>query len=120
MGGGIALRAAGTYPDRIGAVGSFHGGNMATDDEASPHRLASKITAKVLVAGADEDRGFDDAQCERLDTALKDAGVDAKVSIWRGVKHGWVPTDMPVYDKAGAERHWTELVKLFDGALKAA
>jgi carboxymethylenebutenolidase len=120
MGGGIALRAAGTYPDRIGAMASFHGGNMATDDEGSPHRLAPNIKAKVLVAGADEDRGFDEAQCERLDKALKDAGVDAEVSIWKGVKHGWVPTDMPVYDKAGAERHWTELVKLFDGVLKAA
>nr|QQZ51184.1 dienelactone hydrolase family protein [Phenylobacterium glaciei] len=36
MGGSIALRAAGTYPDRIGAAASFHGGGMATDDERSP------------------------------------------------------------------------------------
>ena len=119
MGGGIALRAAGTFPDRIAAAASFHGGNLATDAEDSPHKLAPKITAKLLIAGADEDRSFDELQCERLDAALKEAGVEADVSIWKGARHGWVPTDMPVYNKDAAERHWTELVGLFDETLKA-
>ncbi|HEX5264184.1 MAG TPA: dienelactone hydrolase family protein [Phenylobacterium sp.] len=119
MGGGIALRAAGTFPNRIAAAASFHGGNMVTEAEDSPHLLAPKMNAKILVAGADEDRSFDEAQCSRLDAALKSAGLDAEVTIWRGAKHGWVPTDMPVYDKDAAERHWVELVKLFDGVLKA-
>ena len=118
MGGGIALRAAGTFPDRIAAAASFHGGNMATDEANSPHRLAGRMKAKVLVAGADEDRHFDEAQKDRLDKALKDAGVHAEVSIWKGAKHGWVPTDMPVYNPEAAERHWRELIKLFDETLK--
>ena len=120
MGGGIALRAAGTFPDRIAAAASFHGGNQATDAEDSPHLLAPKMTARILVAGADEDRSFDAAQCARLDRAMKEAGVAAEVSIWPGAKHGWVPTDMPVHNPEAAERHWLELVKLFDGTLKAA
>ena len=118
MGGGIALRAAGTFPNRIAVAASFHGGNLATDDDNSIHKLAPQMKAKILVAGADEDRSFDEAQCERLDAALKDAHLDAKVSIWKGMKHGWVPTDMPVHDAAGAERHWEELVDLFDEVLK--
>jgi len=120
MGGGIALRAAGTFPDRVAASASFHGGNMATDTDNSPHRLAPQIRAKVLVAGADEDGSFDPAQCGRLDQALKEAGVDAEVSIWKGLKHGWVPADMPVHDAAGAERHWKALIALFDETLKVA
>jgi carboxymethylenebutenolidase len=118
MGGGIALRAAGTFPDRIAAAASFHGGNMATDAEDSPHLLANAVKAKVMIAGADGDKSFDEAQCERLAAALKGAGVDAEVSIWKGLKHGWVPTDMPVHDAAGAERHWTELLDLFGETLK--
>lgn len=118
MGGGIALRAAGTFPDRIAVAASFHGGNQATDEADSPHLLAPKMKAKILVAGADEDRSFDEAQCARLDAALKDAGLDAEVSIWKGAKHGWVPTDMPVHNPEAAERHWRELVTLFDGVLK--
>ena len=118
MGGGIALRAAGTFPDCFAAMASFHGGNMATDDEKSPHRLADRIRAKVLVAGAEADGSYDEAQDARLRQTLKDAGVNAEVSIWAGCKHGWVPTDMAVYNKDGAERHWRELVALFDSVLK--
>ena len=118
MGGGIALRAAGTFPERIAAMASFHGGNLATDDEKSPHRLAERIRAKVLVAGADQDSSYDPAQNERLTAALEAAGVDARVSIWEGLRHGWAPADMPVHDAQGAERHWRELTALFDSALK--
>jgi carboxymethylenebutenolidase len=119
MGGGIAIRAAGTFPDRIAVAASFHGGGMATDAPDSPHLLAPKMKAKILVAGAAEDRSFDEAQKDRLDAALKDAGLDAKVTIWKGAKHGWVPTDMPVHDPGHAERHWRELVALFDDVLKS-
>jgi carboxymethylenebutenolidase len=118
MGGSIALRAAGSFPGRIGAAAAFHGGGMATDDDKSPHLLASRIEAKVLVAGAVEDRSYDAAQNERLTKALKEAGVDAEVSIWDGCRHGWVPTDMPVHNPEGAERHWRELIALFDSTLK--
>jgi carboxymethylenebutenolidase len=119
MGGGIAVRAAGTFPDRIAAAASFHGGNLATDAEDSPHHLAERMKAKLLVAGADEDRGFDAAQCERLAAAFKAAGLDAEVSIWKGARHGWVPTDMPVHNPEAAERHWRELIALFDSVLKS-
>lgn len=117
MGGGIALRAAGTFPDRIAAMASFHGGNMATDDGNSPHRLAGKIRARVLVAGADQDGSYDEAQDARLRDALQVAGVDARVGIWKDCRHGWVPSDMPVHNPEGAERHWRELTALFASTL---
>lgn len=117
MGGGIALRAAGTFPDRIGAAASFHGGNMATDAPDSPHLLAPNITARVLVAGAEKDSSYDEAQDARLREALAAAGVSAEVGIWSGCRHGWVPTDMPVHNPEGAERHWRELTALFDAAV---
>jgi carboxymethylenebutenolidase len=118
MGGAIALRAAGTFPDRVAAAAAFHGGNLATDDPQSPHLLAPKIKAKVLVAGAEKDAHYDEAQNERLKQALADAHVDAEVSIWKGCLHGWVPSDMPVHNAEGAERHWRELLQLFDEMLK--
>ena len=118
MGAGMALRAAGTFPDRIVAAGCFHGSNLATDADDSPHKLAPNIKAKVLVAGGDEDAHFDDAQCARLGKALKAAGVEAEVTIYRGARHGYAPPDMPVYDHDAAERHWRELLALFDETLK--
>jgi carboxymethylenebutenolidase len=118
MGGAAALRTAGMFPDRVAAAASFHGGNMATDEEDSPHRIAPSVRASVLIAGAESDAHYDDAQNERLRAALVDAGVDANVSIWKGCLHGWVPTDMPAHNPKGAERHWRELIELFDKTLK--
>jgi carboxymethylenebutenolidase len=118
MGGGIAFRAAGTFPDKIGAAAAFHASNLATDAADSPHLLADKIKARVLVAGADEDRGFDEAQKDRLAQALRVAGVKSEVTIYRGARHGYAPADMPVYDKDASERHWRDMLSLFDATLR--
>jgi len=118
MGGGLALRAAGHFPDRIVAAAAFHGGRLATDAPDSPHLLAPKMKAKVYVAGADEDAGFPPEQADRLREALTAAGVDNTVEIYAGAKHGYAPPDMPVYDKDASERHWREMLKLFDETLK--
>jgi carboxymethylenebutenolidase len=118
MGAGLSLRAAGTYPDRVAAAAGFHGGRLATDAPDSPHLLAPKIKAKVYIAGADEDAGFPPEQAERLQKAFDDAGVDAEVTIYQGARHGYAPPDMPVYNEAAAERHWTEMLKLFGETLK--
>ena len=40
LGGGLALNAAGRFPDRVGAAASFHGGRIVTTAPDSPHLLA--------------------------------------------------------------------------------
>jgi carboxymethylenebutenolidase len=117
MGGGIALTAAATYPDRIAAAASFHGGRLATDAEDSPHKLAPRITARVLVIGADNDQGFPPEQADRLRNALSEARVDHRVEIWPGALHGWTMPDIPIYNAAAAERHFEELLALFGAML---
>ena len=112
MGGLMSLTAAGTYPDRIVAAASYHGGRLATDAPDSPHRLAPNIKARVYVAGAIEDQTFPDDMKARLETALSDAGVDHKIETYPA-KHGWVLRDTPVYDATAAERHWKTLLALF-------
>jgi carboxymethylenebutenolidase len=117
MGGGISLTAAGTYPDRIAAAASFHGGNLATDSEMSPHRLAPNMAARVYVAGADHDNSYPSEMAARLEQALSDGGVDHRCEIYPEALHGWTMKDFPVYNEAAAERHWDELVALFAGTL---
>jgi len=119
MGGGIALRAAGAFPEQVAAAASFHGGNLATDEADSPHLSAPRIKAQVLVAGADEDRSFPPEQMERLSAALDAAGVRAEVVIYPGARHGYAPADMPAYDHEASERHWRDMLALFQANLKA-
>lgn len=116
MGGRLALIAAGTFPDRIGAAASFHGGGLANDTPSSPHLLAPQMKAQVFVAGAAADANFDDEQKARLVAALTEAGVAHTVETWPA-RHGWVPRDTAVHDPEQAERHWRTLAPFLEGAL---
>jgi carboxymethylenebutenolidase len=117
MGGMMSLTAAGTYPDRIAATASYHGGRLATDAPDSPHLLAPRIKSRVYIAGAIEDASFPDDMKARLEDALTKAGVDHTIETYPA-KHGWALRDTPVHDAAAAERHWQTMVALFDATLK--
>ncbi len=108
MGGRLALAAAAHYPDRIAAAAAFHPGLGAIDFPCD------RITARVLVAAATEDQNFPPERVQELDAALKS---EHTVEIWP-YRHGWVPSDTPVHDAAGAARHDTELAALFGATLR--
>ena len=118
MGGGMAIAAAGTYPDRIAAAASFRGGNLANDTELSPHLLAPKIKARVYIGVADQDNSYPPEMAERFEKALRDAGVNFQSEFYAGAKHGWTMPDFPIYDAPAAERHWQALADLFGETLK--
>jgi carboxymethylenebutenolidase len=113
MGGGYALSAAGTFPDRVAAAASFHGGSLATDKPDSAHRLADRMRARVYVGVAEIDASFSPEQQQRLDRALTDGGVDYSIEIYKGAKHGFAVTGHLVYDRDSSERHWQRLLHLF-------
>ena len=117
MGGAISLTAAATYPDRIAAAASFHGGNLASDSPLSPHLLASKMKGRIYVAAAVEDPYYPPEMAETLEKTLSDAGVDHRCEVYEGALHGWTMPDAPVYNEAAAERHWKELFALYAATL---
>ncbi|RUV93341.1 dienelactone hydrolase family protein, partial [Mesorhizobium sp. M5C.F.Ca.IN.020.14.1.1] len=88
MGGARALSAAATYPGRIVAAASFHGGNLASDAADSPHRNATSIKARVYVGTAGVDRSFPPEQSARLAEALRTAEVDHVIENYAGMAHG--------------------------------
>jgi carboxymethylenebutenolidase len=117
MGGGYALRAAGVFPDRVAAAASFHGNALATDRPDSPHQLASRMRARLYVGVAGIDPGFTDEQRQRLDTALREAGVNYEIEIYDGAQHGFAVHNHRVYNQDAAERHWERVLALFQDTL---
>jgi carboxymethylenebutenolidase len=117
MGGGYALSAAGTFPDRVVVAASFHGGSLATDKPDSPHRLAPQMRARVYVGAAEIDASFPPEQQARLEQALTDAGVQHTIEIYAKAKHGFAVTGHIVYDEEAAERHWQRLLELLRSTL---
>ena len=117
MGGGMALAAAGTYPDRFAAVASFHGGNLATNAPTSPHLLAPKLKAEIYIAAAENDASYPPEMAERFEQALAQAGVRYRTETYPDA-HGWMKPDFPVYDHDAAERGWDAMLALFDRTLR--
>lgn len=116
MGGPMAVRTAVAVPDRVGAVATFHGAAMVTDQPNSPHLQAATTKAQYLIAIAMND----DQRSPNDKTTLKDtlakANVPAEIEVYQGA-HGWCPPDTPVYNQPEADRAWTRLLTLYTKAL---
>ena len=112
MGGGYALRAAGTFADRVVAAASYHGGGLATDAPDSPHVVAARAKGRLYIGYAENDQSFPDAQREKLEAALTAARVSYTIECYHA-RHGFAVPDHAVYDPAAAARHWETLLALF-------
>ncbi|MFI8949952.1 dienelactone hydrolase family protein [Streptomyces sp. NPDC053750] len=117
LGAGIALRTAGTYPDRVAAAAGFHGSHLAAEDPQSPHLSAEHITAELYFAHADQDPSMPPEQQERLTQALTAAGVRHRCEVYDGAQHGYTQADTSAYDPEATERHWEALLDLLKRTL---
>lgn len=117
MGGPFTLRTAATFPDRIGAGASFHGGGLVTGKPDSPDQLIPKIKAQFLFAIAEND----DQRQPEAKTVLRDAfakaNLPAEIEVYAGTQHGWCPPDAQVYNHDQAEKAWSRMLVLFKTAL---
>jgi carboxymethylenebutenolidase len=79
-----------------------------------------KMKAQFYFAVAmNDDQRQPDAKT-KLDEAFKAAKLQAKIEVYDGCMHGWCVPDMPhqadgspLYNEAGAERAWGELIVLY-------
>src|SRR6478609_11486401 len=117
MGGPIAFRTSAAVPDRVGAVASFHGGGLVTDQPNSPHLQAATSKAQLLIAIA----ANDDQRAPNDKTVLKEtfekASLPAEIEVYTGAAHGWCPPDSSVYNEPQAEKAWSRLLALYGKAL---
>jgi carboxymethylenebutenolidase len=117
MGGPIAFRTAAAVPNRVGAVASFHGGGLVTDQPNSPHAQASKTTAQFLIAIAANDDQRAPTEKDVLKETFAKAHLPAEIEVYTGAAHGWCPPDSGVYNESQAEKAWSRLVALYGKAL---
>lgn len=114
IGARIGFRLAAAYPDRVAALGGFHGAQLVTDAAGSPHRLAAAIRAELYFGHADDDPGMPPEAVTELDRALGDAGVRHHSEVYAGARHGFTMADQSVYDADADARHRAALTGLLD------
>jgi len=117
MGGPIAFRTSAAAPERVGAVASFHGGGLVTDQPNSPHLQASRTKAQFLICIAANDDQRAPAEKDVLKKTFADAKLPAEIEVYAGAAHGWCPPDSGVYNEPQAEKAWTRLLALYGKAL---
>jgi carboxymethylenebutenolidase len=117
MGGSFVFRTAATFPDRVGAGATFHGGGLVTDKPDSPHLLIPQMKAHFLIAIAEnDDQKQPDAKTVLRDSFAK-AKLPAEIEVYAGTMHGWCPTDSKVYNHDQAEKAWSRMLALFSSSL---
>ncbi|GAA0249681.1 dienelactone hydrolase family protein [Cryptosporangium japonicum] len=117
MGGRLAVRTAVAFPDRVAAVASFHAGGLVTGEPDSPHRQIAGTGTEYYFAHAEHDHSMTPANVTALNDALDAGGVPFKSEIYEGTEHGFTMSDSDVYDPMGLERHWRNLLELFERRL---
>jgi carboxymethylenebutenolidase len=117
MGVRLAVRIAAAHPDRVAALGGFHGGGLVTDDPHSPHRAVGTIRAELYLGHADNDGSNSPEQIAALDAALDEAGVRHRTEVYGGAAHGYTMSDTPAYDEQASERHFAALFDLLGRTL---
>jgi len=117
MGARLGWFVATGHPDRVAALGGFHGGRLVTDEQDSPHLQAGALTAEVYFGHADNDQSMTPENVAALDEALEAAGVTHRSEVYEGAPHGYTMADTPMYNQAAAERHFQALFALLDRAI---
>jgi carboxymethylenebutenolidase len=117
MGGPIAFRTAAAVPDRVGAVGSFHGGGLVVDGPNSPHLQAAKSKAQFLIAIAANDDMTRPTEKTVLKETFAKVNLPAEIEVYTDAAHGWCPPDSGVYNQPQAEKAWARLLALYGKAL---
>ncbi len=122
MGGPLVFKTAAAVPNRVGAVASFHGGGLVTDQPSSPHLLIPKMKARFYIGIASNDDMRQPDAKDKLREAFAAAKLPAEVEVYESL-HGWCMPDMPasggkpIYNKEDAERAWGKLLALYKKAL---
>jgi carboxymethylenebutenolidase len=117
MGGPFVLRTAATFPDRVGAGATFHGGGLVTDKPDSPHLLIPSMKAHFLIAIAENDDKKQPEAKDVLRDSFAKAKLPAEIEVYAGTMHGWCPPDSQVYNHDQAEKAWSRLLVLLHGSL---
>ncbi|QJR82283.1 dienelactone hydrolase family protein [Alteromonas pelagimontana] len=117
MSGPFAMFAAAAMPNRIGAIATFHGGGLATDEPNSPHLTIPGTDAQVLHAIAENDNEKHPDMKPMLVEAYKKANIPAEIEVYEGTLHGWTPPDSQAYNEEQAEKAWKRMLALFQRAL---
>src|SRR6185295_10766814 len=95
-GGGLALRAASEFPDRVRAAASVLGFGFAPDGRDAARARLARISGGVYCAFAELDDIIPASVPAELRTILGELRLDARLVVHPGTRHPYVFPDRAV------------------------
>ena len=118
MSGRYVVAAAGTFPERFGAIASLYGVGIVTEEDDSPHRLADRIEAELYLGFAEHDPFVPENVVPALAEALEANGVTHTIETHPGTEHGFCFPGRPSYVEPAAESVWATVFDMYERRLK--
>ena len=119
MSGRYVVAAAGTFPERFGAIASLYGVGIVTDEDDSPHLLADHIQAELYLGFAEHDPFVPENVIPELSRALEANGVPHVIETHPRTEHGFCFPGRPAYVEPAAESVWATVFDMYERRLKA-
>jgi carboxymethylenebutenolidase len=119
LGGRLAVRAAGRFPDHFKATASLHGSALVSDGADSPHRLAVKLQGELYCGFAAHDPYTSPSTVADLAAAMKSSVAKYSYKVHAGTEHGYALPNRDIYDESAAQCDWERILAMFQRQLDA-
>jgi NAD(P)-dependent dehydrogenase (short-subunit alcohol dehydrogenase family)/dienelactone hydrolase len=114
--GQMAVWTAGHLPERVAAVATFHGADLATSKPDSPATVAAGTDASYFFGLAADDPFMPPEAIAKLEQTLTDAGVTFTAETFPETFHGFTVLDASYHEEA-SEQHYERIAELMRSAL---
>lgn len=118
MSGKYVVQIAASFPNDFGAIASYYGVGIQTEEADSPHLSAHKIKGELYLAFASEDDYVPAPLLESIPKEMDKSGVNYRMEIYPDTEHGFAFPSRPAYNRVAADRHWECMLSLFERNLK--
>lgn len=119
MGGRHALAALASFPDRIFAAASLHGGRLVSDAPDSPHLLLHSLRGVAYFAFAADDPTCPDAHKRIIEATIAASGAHASTEHVPA-EHGWTFPERYCHDPHAAAGTMHRVLALFEAEVAQA
>jgi carboxymethylenebutenolidase len=113
LGGRLALRAAGNFPEKIKAAASLHGTRLVAAEADSPHLLAAKIQGTLYCGFAADDPYTPETTPMEIAAAMRASRATYRYEVHAGTQHGYALPDRDIHDAKATERDWQQIFAMF-------
>ncbi len=112
MGGRFGMRAAEGFGEQLRAASLLHPTHLVTDEPDSPHLGVASVRGELYLGFGEADAITPLSTIPPLREQLEQHGVAHTIEVLSGAEHGYTMPHHAGYNRAAAERAWTETVAL--------